>query len=44
MTPLSNSIKQNRKSYRAHVFISFAFNAFRTACVCCYNPLKNFVI
>ena len=45
MTRLSNSIKQSiRKYYRAYQFILFAFNAFRTACVCCFNPLEKFVI
>ena len=45
MTHLSNSIKQSvKKYYRAYIFILFAFNAFRTACGCCFNPLETFVI
>ena len=45
MTRLSNSIKQIiKKCYRVYVFILFIFNAFRTACVCCFNPLERFVI
>ena len=43
MTRLCNSMKQNiRNYYGAYMSVLLAFNAIRTARVCCTNPVETF--
>ena len=44
MTRLWNSMKQNiRNYYGAYMSVLLAFNAIRTARVCCINPVETFL-